>query len=277
MKVFTCACVLAISISIGCFGQNGTQESPVYVKVSGFYGLLTPGTERYTMASFNSANTVFEVGKKRLGAGPRAGVGIGYIINDFINVGIDADLLFGSELTAANSSNTTTNRYTQQSTTNYRVLTITPNITFKALSQPGYYIYNRIGVGVGMLLTYETAITTVTTLPAANAGNYLRVSEMKAPPAVGFQTALGVQFRVSDKLRGFVEMAAIILAFKPTELSDTKNLKNDSNFDKLNIFKFADFGTYNTVEAAASRTVTLPSRTVPVNSIGPGAGLVFRF
>ena len=71
-------------------------EAPFYVKLYGFYGLLTPGSQVNTSSSLSSGMaTAFKVNATGLGAGPRAGVGLGLIVSDFINVGVDADLLFG--------------------------------------------------------------------------------------------------------------------------------------------------------------------------------------
>src|ERR1700733_15388278 len=92
-----------------------------------------------------------------LGEGFRYGAGISYIVNDFINVGIDLDYVNSSISRTKDSAmlmtqpmpggSTATNNFRQQYTISYntRLLTIAPNITFKAISRPKFFIYNKIG------------------------------------------------------------------------------------------------------------------------------------
>ncbi|WP_245859931.1 hypothetical protein [Spirosoma aerolatum] len=132
---------------------KATIEAPFYIKLYGFYGLLTPGsqvTTSYTSGQSGMTNTGFKNNATGLGAGPRAGIGVGVIVSEFINLGIDADMLFGSTLTTENNYKGSNYTSTGTTSTTLRVLSITPNITFKALSRPAYYIYNRLGLVGGL-------------------------------------------------------------------------------------------------------------------------------
>ena len=139
-------------------------ESPVYIKIYGFYSLLTPGSQVESSSSSISTGTTtssFKTNSKGLGSGPRAGVGIGAIVSEFINIGIDAELLFGADLTTDNTYKGSNYTYTSTNKTTFRVLSIIPNITFKALSRPSYYIYNRLGLVGGIVLDYKTIQTSL--------------------------------------------------------------------------------------------------------------------
>ncbi|GAA4395312.1 hypothetical protein GCM10023187_02050 [Nibrella viscosa] len=238
--------------------------SPVYVKLYGLYGLLTPGSLLITDT-------------KGLGAGVRAGAGVGFIANDFINVGLDADLLFGDNLkkeTVAATGITT-------KTTDFKIVSVTPNITFKALAHPAYYIYNRLGIMVGKVLTYQT--TEEIRYASTGASVTTRVLETDFGDnslVLGYQAALGVQFRLSEALRGFVEVVAINQSFKPKERTDIVTNTKDGKVTSTSksYYAYEKEGERGYTKYPDGRNVYLgPTYNVPLNSIGVGAGLVFRF
>ncbi len=87
-------------------------ESKFYVKVYGFYALLTPGGFSGQGTPFSvvpSDNSITRFGttttysgyttKNPFGSGLRAGAGIGYVINDFINIGVDGEYVLGNVAT----------------------------------------------------------------------------------------------------------------------------------------------------------------------------------
>ncbi|MGA0560252.1 hypothetical protein ACO2Q8_26550 [Larkinella sp. VNQ87] len=258
-------------------------ESPVYVKVYGFYGLLTPGsqiTSSSTSNSSGSTSTSFKTNKRGLGAGPRTGIGIGLIISDFINLGIDADMLFGAPISTANSYKGTNYTYNNTSSTTLRVLSITPNITFKALSRPAYYIYNRLGVVVGKVMDYK-GVQDSENIPAAGASTISNTTEeyTKNTLALGYQAALGIQFRLSQSLRGFVEVVAYNQSFKPRELHNVSvSTRNGGIMNQSSYYvEYKDQGEYTTTNRDGDEVYQGPSYNVAMNSVGVGAGIVFRF
>ena len=267
--------------------ENGPEmakvsESPVYIKVYGFYGLLTPGSQITSSYTSNSAgtSTAFKTNKKGLGAGPRAGVGIGIIVNDFINLGIDADMLFGAAIKTDNAYRGSNYIYTNTSSTTLRVLSFTPNITFKALSRPAYYIYNRLGVVVGTVLDYKIVENSENVPNAGIITLGESITEYtKNSLAVGYQAALGIQFRLSENLRGFAEIVAYNQSFKPRELLGTSvhttngALVNDYTY----ITEYKDQGEYVSSTRDGVEVNQAASYNVAMNSIGVGAGILFRF
>ena len=250
-------------------------ESPFYIKVYGFYGLLTPGSQ---ISSSYSASS-FKTNTKGLGAGPRAGIGIGTILSDFINVGIDADMLFGANLTTDNTYKGSNYTYSSTTTTTFRVLSIIPNITFKALSRPSYYIYNRLGVVGGIVLDYSTSGTSlnVPTAGATTTGEY-QTDYTKNSLSIGYQAALGIQFRLSQSLRGFAEVVAYNQSFKPTESIYTSTSTKSgvvSKYSYINEFKAQ--GETVTTKRDGVDVYQNARNNVAMNSVGVGVGLLFRF
>ncbi|WP_157587416.1 hypothetical protein [Spirosoma arboris] len=255
-------------------------EAPFFLKAYGFYSLLTPGTEINYSGSQSQINlpTTYKPVNTHLGAGPRAGIGVGLIVSDFINVGIDADILFGTALKVDNNvfigSNSSASFYNISTTTTLKVLSIMPNITFKALSRPAYYIYNRLGLIGGVVLDYKTTSNFLET-PSKGAvttsvGN---TTYSKNSLALGYQAALGIQFRLSQSIRGFAEVVAYNQSFKPRELqASTTSTKSGVTTVQSSTTEFKDLGDYN-----KSNPYEQPSFNVAINSVGVGAGLVFRF
>ncbi|GAB4022832.1 hypothetical protein GCM10028808_71460 [Spirosoma migulaei] len=255
-------------------------EAPFYIKAYGFYSLLTPGTEINYSGSQSqiSSPTTYKPINTHLGAGPRAGIGVGVIVSDFINVGIDADVLIGTALKVDDNvfvgSGSTYSFYAISTNTTLRVLSIIPNITFKALSRPAYYIYNRLGLVGGLVLDYKTTSNVLETptkgAVTTSVGN---TTYTKNSLALGYQAALGIQFRLSQSIRGFAEVVAYNQSFKPREVQNTTtSTKSGVATLQNSTTEFKDQGDYN-----KSNPYEQPSYNVAINSVGIGAGLIVRF
>ena len=262
-------------------GQTKATESPFYIKVYGSYGLLTPGVKVQYSQSQSATGIAFpfKTTNKGLGAGPRAGIGVGLIASEFINVGVDADILFGAAVNINNSYDDGSYTYTNTSSTTLKVLSITPNITFKALSRPAYYIYNRLGLVGGVVLDYKT-VDNGLNLPNKGGGissTFANTSSYtKNSLAVGYQAALGIQFRLSQAIRGFAEVVAYNQSFKPKRLElTTTNVVGAKTTNSFVVTEFKDEG--NIVNSTTSQPNQALSFNVSMNSIGIGAGLVIRF
>ncbi|QMW00383.1 hypothetical protein [Spirosoma foliorum] len=257
------------------------SEAPFFLKMYGFYSLLTPGTEiNYSSSQSQiTAPTIYKPINTHLGAGPRAGIGAGLIVSDFINVGVDAEMLFGATLKTdynvfVGSSSSTASFYAITSNTTLKVVSVIPNITFKALSRPSYYIYNRLGLVGGVVLDYKTVSNTLQTPPKGATTTSVNTTDYtKNSLALGYQAALGIQFRLGQAIRGFVEIVAYNQSFKPKELQGTTNsTTNGTTSVQSSSTVFKDLGDYN-----KENPYEQPSFNVAMNSVGVGAGLVFRF
>ncbi|MVM32700.1 hypothetical protein GO755_21850 [Spirosoma sp. HMF4905] len=259
--------------------KTKAAESPLYVKVYGLYGLLTPGVQiNYSQSQSQTGIAFpFKTTNKGLGAGPRAGVGVGLIASDFINVGIDADILFGSPVKITNSYSDGSYTYTNSSSTTLQVLSIIPNITFKALSRPAYYIYNRLGLVGGVVMDYTTVDNSLDLPNNGVSSTFSTTSKYtKNSLALGYQAALGIQFRLSQAIRGFVEVVAYNQSFKPKRLEVTSNnVVAGKPTNSVVITDYKDDGTI--VNSTTSQPNQALSFNVAMNSVAVGAGLVFRF
>ncbi|WP_020599733.1 hypothetical protein [Spirosoma panaciterrae] len=261
---------------------KATVEAPFYIKLYGFYGLLTPGSQistSYTSGQSGMTNTGYKNNTTGLGAGPRAGVGVGVIVSEFINLGIDADMLFGSTLTTEN--NYKGSNYTSTGTTSstLRVLSITPNITFKALSRPAYYIYNRLGLVGGIVMDYKTTSNSLYAPTTGASTTTLSETDYRQNSlAIGYQAALGIQFRLGESLRGFAEIVAYNQSFKPKEsLYTSSSTKSGSTTKSSYIYQYKSEGEYFNSKQDGLDVYQSPTYNVVMNSVGVGAGIIVRF
>jgi len=250
------------------------SEPNFYVKIFGGYGILTPGSFRLTSVS----STSFTVGTTGLGAGLHFGGGIGYILNDFLNLGIDAEYLKGNDLKASSTYFGALGSGTSNSRIPYSVLSIIPNITFKALSKPGYLIYTRIGV----LITAQTKSSSIVYDSSdliINHPNPIVASNTTTTYTysvnVGVQAALGLQFHITGNLRGFVELVGNYLPITPTSSNAVAVI---NNYNTGPTFVSTSTTTSQTSYKKSGNTGNneQPSMAYNVNYIGLNIGVALR-
>ncbi|MBS1975245.1 MAG: hypothetical protein JST13_12915, partial [Bacteroidetes bacterium] len=257
-----------------------------FIKLYGGYGLLTPGSYRGNSTKQDYEN--FSSGKLGAGAGLHYGAGLGLVVNDFLNIGVDAELLSGKLHSSTSSRNTYTNSHFQQ-TVSYSVTSIIPNITFKALSKPGYYIYTRVGLIIAVstkieFANFDSSYSTgsgAVTLINGDENYYFKVN-------AGIQTSVGAQFNITDKLKGFGEITGYILPASPThskqQYTTTSYGPTFSSYSTVTSYNYTykRYGSYAPVSTlnstgGADISANQPSITQDINYIGVNIGIVFRF
>lgn len=204
--------------------QSGTS---FYVKLYGGYGLLTPGSYNGgpVYSSEGGLSSRFNTPSNAFGGGLHFGGGFGIILNDFLNIGVDAEYLKGRDINTV--SLFTNSPFWAQSTNriSHTVTSIIPNITFKAISKPTYYIYTR----VGLLLAINTNISTVKRDSSRNAMSYTvtnTTGKYNSGLSIGSTSAIGVQFNITENLKGFGEIVGFYLPWSPK--SSTENGKSNT-------------------------------------------------
>ncbi len=261
--------------------QTEASESKFYVKAYGGYGLITPGSYKLLSSSnAGGASGNSSLSKAGLGAGIRAGGGIGVIISDFLNIGADVEYLSGSSL-KSNTAYLPPAGYSFISKTQikYTSLSITPHVVFKALSKPDYLIYNKFGVLLNLPMTikrteFDSSFNTNYNYSANKAGTY------KVGLTAGLSVALGVQLRLTDKLRGFAELFGNYLVLSPTnfdenriEVTNGKTVNSD-----YHIIFIKDGQTSNTTSGnSTTSTTSVYGNTFNMNAVGINIGVTYRF
>ena len=260
-------------LSSKTMAQKG-NEPKLYLKIFGGYGLLTPGSFRLTSTS----TTSFTVGNSGLGAGLHFGGGVGYILNDFLNLGIDAEYLKGNDLNASSTYIGGLGNGVSNSKITYSVLSIIPNMTFKALSKPGYLIYTRIGIMLTAHTKSSSIINDSSNLITNNPNPIIArniTTTFNYNVNIGVQAALGIQFRITDNLRGFAELAGNYLPIRP---SSSTTITKSNYYNPGPTYVSSSSSTSNTTykKSGDSGSGEQPSIAYNVNYIGLNIGIAVR-
>ena len=293
------AIIILLRIPFLVYCQQPKEEKPtenpsgkiIYLKIYGGYGILTPGSNILSASTpaIGGSSSAFTNSKIGLGAGLHFGGGLGVILNDFLNVGIDAEYLKAEDI-SINATYSNSPYYSFQSQLlSHSTLSIIPNITFKAFSKPTYYFYTRLGILVDLHTNLELKGNDSTY--NASMGNtyvYLTNGDQKYVYNLnlGAQIAVGIQFRISEILRGFAEIAGNFLPVSPTTLNWTFTNRDYTNggapttTNYINNFTYAKSGSNQFQTSTSGNTVTssetLPKVTQNINYIGLNIGLVLR-
>lgn len=193
---------------------------------------------------------VYSSPTKGLGEGFRIGAGLSYVLNDFINVGMDVDYFKSTIFKNRDSSYNQTkivggpvgmDEYGYKE--NYRIsydatlLTLSPNITFKAISKPKWYLYNKLGA----VITFRPNSTEKDALTrnyrTGWQGFYKDSASYNAKtyewgiknPAFGFMGGVGAQFRLSKNIRAYGELQFSHIVFVVKSRSTTDFMVNGVN------------------------------------------------
>lgn len=278
-----------------------TGDSKLYIKVFGNYAFPTSASYRSTnyTTSFVNNDYTFNTVKDGLGMGLRAGIGVGMVLNDFINVGLDAENYFGPTIKSSNLYYYDNNAglvIINNTSVDYQanIVMVSPNITFKALSQPGFFIYNRLDIKVGVMTNVtektnneynERFIEDINVNP--NPTDHITKTkqdfEYQGGLPFGFSAALGFQVKLTDKIRFFTEVEYTYLTYNPKKRVMTKWINNVGTEVDLNA------QDKNQVETEYMKSFTIkdgktnvnepnpqPTLHMPFSSIGLGIGLIYR-
>jgi len=239
---------------------------------------------------------------KGLGDGFKFGFGGSYIINDFINLGLDFDyfrstirkhrdsVIHQTGLPVANSS-ADEYIYNERNTISYAatLLSLTPNITFKAISRPKWFLYNKLGMVItfrpNSLLEDKTTVNT----RMGWQGFYRDSSSTTVKkyewgirnPALGFMGAFGGQVKVAKNIRAFAEInfSHIVFVIRKRTLTDfivdDKHIENSFPRNMREIEFVKSFSAN-----AAANDPNLPSQTIiqriPISYVGLQTGISFQ-
>jgi len=298
MKTIFCLALICLPLSL-IQAQSG--DSKIFLKVYGNYSLPTSGSYRntsYTSSVVNN-NYSFKTVKDGLGMGVRAGAGIGIVLMYFINLVLDGENYFGTPIKSNNLY-----YYDNQaglvtiSNTNidYRanIAMVSPNITFKALSQPNFYIYNRLSIKAGVMTKVTEKTNSqynerfvedinINPNPTDHITYFKQDFEYKGGIPFGFSAAIGFQLKLTDALRFFTEVEFTQVAYNPKKRTMTRWVNNDgsevdlSALDKIQV-ETEYKKSYTVLDGQTNTNAPNPQPTLrmPLSGIGLGIGLIYR-
>lgn len=247
----------------------------------------------------SSKSTTYKSPSKGLGEGFRIGAGLSYTINDFINVGIDLDYFHStiskirdSTYRETMSSNSGDYTYKEEYSISYdaNLLTITPNITFKAISRPKWFIYNKVGAVITIrpnsIQREKQNISS-----SMNWQGFIKdsssYSEKKYDwgirnPAFGFMGGLGVQVKLFENVRAFTEIQFSHIVFQVRTRSLTEYVVDGKDMVNTLPVSSREIEFEKTLNASESfNNPNQPTKAIvqrfPVTYVGLQLGVAYRF
>jgi hypothetical protein len=288
------------------------DEPKFYANFHGGYSMALGSTFKFypddissivlKMADNNvvSKDVAYKATKKGLGEGFRFGGGISYVLNDYINVGLDVDYFRSTIRKVRDSSFSQTfstgvissQAYNERNIISYdaTLLTFTPNITLKAISRPKWFLYNRIGAVITIRpnsIEHDTHQSTSTmgwqgfTKDSVSSTD-TRYEWAIKNPSFGFSGAIGAQIKITEKIRVFSEIQFSHIVFVVTRRTTTNyDVNGVEEVNNLTVSeKEIDFeknfqtDTWIPDPNKPDKAVT---QRIPITYVGLQAGLVYRF
>ncbi len=289
------------------------SEPRFYLSVHGGYALSLGSTFKFYPDNISSIavtaldNTPpikeikYKEDSKGLGDGARVGVGISYIINDFLNVGMDIDY-FKSSISKTRDSSYYSNQvlpnnvdevtYNEQYKISYTtsLLSFSPNITFKAIARPKFFIYNKLGA---IVIFHPSSIQHETLNGNYKLGwqGFYRDSAVSTQktydwgirnPAFGFMGGIGAQAKITEKIRAYAELQFTHIIFKVKnrlltdfKMDGTEMLSTLSQSEKEIVF--AKSYTSNNANSNPNNPTVAIYQKFPITFAGLQVGVVYRF
>jgi hypothetical protein len=232
----------------------------------------------------------------------RVGAVIYYIINDFINLGVDFDY-FNSTISKTRDStyysiqsggSTIGVEYTYKE--RYKIsydatlLTISPNITFKAISRPKWFIYNKVGAVITFRPNSLQKESTNSSYSSGWQGNYRDSSAVMTKtydwgiknPSIGFMGGIGAQIRLTEKIRAYGELqfSHIVFVVRSRELT-SYTVNGQELVSTLPVMDRELKFEKNLSSDELNPNPDQPSKTIiqriPITYVGAQIGLAYRF
>lgn len=287
------------------------DESRFSINIHGGYALGLGSTFKFypddvksirVMQIGNNAptkETIYQAPSKGLGQGLRVGVGVSYIVNDFLNVGLDIDY-FQSTINKVRDSSYivmqsgpqgSDTSYSEQYTISYetKLLTFTPHVVFKAISRPNWFVYNKVGLVATFRPNSLQRETTLATLRTGTAGTFKdsAISSERVydwgirNPSIGFMGAIGLQSKLIGRLRAFgeIQFSHLVFVVRDRTLTSMK-INNQEMVETLPLRDRELQFERNLSSSDLTVGPNQPTRTIiqriPITYVGVQAGLAYK-
>ena len=249
-----------------------------------------------------SKDVTYRAQTRGLGEGFRFGGGLSYVVNDFINIGVDLDYFQSSisrtrdssmeQSQAISGGGMATSSYRQSTTISYsaRLLTIAPNITFKAISRPKFFIYNKIGAVVVLrpnAIQHEVEHDQYSTSSAgvskdSSSSTASRYDWGIHGPAWGFMGAIGAQVKLTERVRAFAELQFThVLYVIKNRVTTNYDVNGQEMVNTLPLSQreidFQKVVTNNLYGSNPNQPTATVTQRFPLTYVGLQLGVAYRF
>jgi hypothetical protein len=248
-----------------------------------------------------SKQVTYQAQTHGLGEGFRIGGGLSFVVNDFLNVGIDLDYFHSTisrtrdssmQQTTTSGGGTVTSNFQQKNTISYEasLLTFAPNITFKAISRPKFFIYNKVGAIIVLKPkaiqhgheTDQWSNSAQGIVKDSSASSVSRYDWGIHGPAFGFMGAIGAQVKLTERVRAFTELqfTHVLYVIKnritTNYVVDGQEMVSTLTTSEREI-QFEKNLTNNTASANPNQPTVTVTQRFPLTYVGLQLGLAYRF
>lgn len=201
------------------------------------------------------------------GAGVYAGIGIGYMLNEYIGFELGVGYLFGSERDSRVdfAPDYEDNRYS------FNMLGVTPSLVLKAPLSDNLALTARNGVFVGL----SPQLTVTNEYSGFSFNDFSHETEIEGSMELGFQSSLGLSYNLSSALALSFDITYTGVRFTPE--TGTVTAFTVDGVDQLNNFLSPNERSFSYVETYDGTSGELPSFQVSASSLGFGLSLQYTF
>ena len=301
-----------LAVAVLATAMATTASAQLYAGVHAGYALSTANgvlgttTTQTTTVGATGATTVLTAANNygTSGAGVPVGVNVGYMFSDHFGVDLGVDYFLGSDVTATKANYTVpytvigvpvgTQTTAINAATKSTQIRVTPSLVVMA-SKQGIAPYARFGVVLPVsgetVLTYTNSTQyTGTGVPSNSEEKY--TSKIKGAMSVGFNSAIGLNIGIGEKLTVFGEVALTTLSIKAvssnydtysrvqgsttTGLADLKSYAKNTNYVD-NVTEKSNNSAYNSTSTDQEKPKDVLATTGNYNSLGLNVGVRFKF
>ncbi len=253
--------VMALGLSVGT-----ASAQKLFVRAGLGYAL--PSGSQTIGFNSKDPNTEFATNGS-FGTGFNGELGIGYMFNKNIGLGLDISYLVGKKNVSKDDRGN--DRSKQEISGN--ALAFTPNIVLSTAMEGKIVPYAKAGLVI--------ASASVTDVRTGTAGNiYVQESKTTGGIALGFKGAMGVNYAVNQKISIYGELAYTGMSYRPAKTVVTK--ATEDGIDVLPFYSARDKETtYSSeVDNTAASPSSVPRKEVtpilPFGSIGLNFGVMIN-
>lgn len=203
------------------------------------------------------------------GTGLNGELGIGYMLNKNIGLGLDISYLIGKK----NLSKDDRGNDKEQTEVSGSALAFTPNIVLSTAMEGKIVPYAKAGLVI--------ASASVTSVRTGTVGKiFVEEGKISGGIAFGFKGAMGVNFAVNEKIAIYGELAYTGMSYRPEKATLTKSTKNGIDVlpgldveDKETIFSAEVDNTAASPSTSPSKAIT---PVLPFSSLGLNFGIMIN-
>lgn len=253
----------------------------LYITIGGGYGLSTAPNSAY--ASVNSTRNLTGSTNEILNSTGSFGRGMqfngtfGYMFTENIGAELNIGYLLGSKITNTSKSN---GYIFYEASSSGNMLRLTPTVRI-SVGKNKIKTFMRFGLVIGMLSKIEySSVANFTYSSTGQLSNEETEGYSSGGVSLGFSAGLGANYKLTDRLSVFAEIALISQAWAPKKSVTTKYISN--GIDRLATMNISEkeseyVSSYDNASSSTSTPTKRLKNYTPFSSIGINIGIHLAF